>query len=157
VRFIDEPTLLKNISSRMEIYQEASKDKPIVCYINIGGGIASIGGSQNQRLIPAGVTQHLAVKNFPVRAVINQMAERGLPVINISNIEKIAVKYGIPTDVSGKEPELGEGPIFFKDRYSISDTIFLTSILAVVVFVGIRIDVKHYLTRRKLSIPETHV
>lgn len=157
VRFIDEETLVKIISRRMDMYQEASNGRPIACYINIGGGIASIGGAQNQRLIPPGVTQHLAVKNFPVRAVINQMAERGLPVINISNVERIASRYGIPTDVSGKEPELGDGPIFFKDRYSISDTIVLTSILALVVFVGIRIDVKHYLTSRQRIIPETHV
>ncbi len=157
VQFIDEPTLLKNITRRMEVYQEESKDKPNACYINIGGGVASLGGSQNQKLISVGVTQHLAVKNFPVRAVINQMAERGLPVINISNIEKIATKYSFPTEIVDKEPELGEGPLFFKDKYSISNTIVLCLILGVVVFIGIRIDIKHYLIRRKPSVSDTHV
>ncbi len=157
VRFIDEPSLLNNIADRMKIYQEQSGDRPIACYVNIGGGVASLGGSHNQRLIPMGVTHHLAMKNFPVRSVIVQMAEQGLPVINISNVEKIAVRYKIPTDVKSAEPELGEGPLFFKERYSVSNTIILTLILGVVVFVGIRIDVKHYLTRKHMPIPESHV
>jgi poly-gamma-glutamate system protein len=149
VRYIDEPTLEKNISTRLQIYQEESKSTPIACYVNIGGGVASIGGSQNARLIPPGLTMHLNVKNYPVRGVINQMADRGIPVINLLNVEKIAEKYTIPTEVSDKEPELGEGTLFFKDRYSVSNTIVLAVILAVVVFVVLRIDVKHYFFKKK--------
>jgi len=155
VRFIDEPILEKNISTRLQIYQEETHDGPIACYINIGGGVASIGGSQNARLIPPGVTMHLSVKNYPVRGAINQMAEQGMPVINLLNVEKIAEKYDLPTEISDKEPELGEGSLFFKDKYSISNTIVLTIILAIAVFVIMRIDVKHYLFRRKTPSTQT--
>jgi poly-gamma-glutamate system protein len=149
VRLIDEPTLEKNISTRMQIYQEQSGGKPIACYVNIGGGVASIGGSQNARLIPPGLTLHLNVRNYPVRGVINQMAEQGLPVINLLQVEKLAEKYNLPTDIRDKEQDLGDGTLFFKDRYSISNTIFLALLLAAVVFVVLRIDVKHYLFKRK--------
>ncbi len=152
VRFVDEPTLEKNISKRMEIYQELRGDQPIACYVNIGGGVASLGGSQNLRLIPPGLTQHLAVRNFPVRAVINQFAEQGLPVINLSNVEKIAEKYGIPTEIGDKEPELGEGALFFKDRYSIVGTALLTVLLSFIVFVMIRIDIRHYAFRKRMPV-----
>ena len=157
VRFIDEPTLEKNISTRLQIYLETSKKAPIACYINIGGGVASIGGSQNARLIPPGVTMHLNVKNYPVRGVINQMAEQGMPVINLLNVEKIAEKYNIPTEIGEKEPELGEGSLFFKDKYSVSNTIVLTIILAIVVFVVLRIDVKHYLFKKKTLQSQTPI
>jgi poly-gamma-glutamate system protein len=149
IPLISEPTLEGNIDKRMELYKQLTKNLPIACYINIGGGVASVGGSQNTRLIPPGLTQHLAVKNFPVRAVINRMAEDGLPVINLLEVEKIALKYSFPTEVGNEPPKLGEGPLFFKDRYSVSSTIMLTIFLTIVVFVLIRIDVKHYLFKRK--------
>ena len=117
--------------------------------MNIGGGSASVGGSANAKLIPPGLTQHLAVKNFPTRGVINFMAEKGLPVINLLEVEKIAMKYDLPVEVIDKAPNLGEGALFFKDRYSVSSTIILTVILAIVVFAVIRIDVKHYLFKKR--------
>ncbi len=151
VSFINEPTLQASIDKRMGVYGAAAESlkKPISCYINIGGGSASIGGTANAKLIPPGVTHHLAVKNFPMRAVINLMAEQGLPVINLLEVEKIALKYSFPVEITEKAPELGEGTLFFKDRYSIVSTLILAIILAVVVFVVIRIDVKHYLFRKQ--------
>jgi len=149
IKLILEPSLEENINKRMELYNAESKGKPVTCYINIGGGVASVGGSQNSRLIPPGLTQHLAVKNFPVRAVINQMAEQGMPVINLLEVDKIALKYNFPTEVAETAPKLGEGSLFFKDRYSVSSTIILTILLGLIVFVMIRIDIKHYLFKKK--------
>ena len=158
IQMINEPTLQASIARRMEIYSASSQGKPIACYVNIGGGSASIGGTANAKLIPPGLTQHLAVKNFPMRGVINIMAEQGLPVINLLEVEKIALKYSLPVEVTDKAPELGEGTLFFKDRYSISSTIILTIILALVAFAVIRIDVKHYLFKRKsISLPQTEL
>lgn len=157
VHLIAEPTLEDNINKRMQVYQEESKGKPIACYINIGGGVASVGGSQNARLIPPGLTLLLGVKNFPVRAVINQMAEQGMPVINLLEVEKIAQKFNLPTEIGEEAAKLGEGALFFKDRYSVSSTIMLTLILAIVVFIMIRIDIKHYLFRKKTPIRKVNV
>ncbi len=151
VRLVEEESLEKTIAKRMELYQTLSEGKPIACYVNIGGGVASVGGAQNARLIPPGLTHHLAVKNFPVRAVINQFAEQGMPVINLLKVEDIASRNGLPAELADKEPELGEGPLFFRDRYSLSSTIMLTGLLAVLVFVVIRIDIKHYVFRRKAA------
>lgn len=149
VQLINEPNLEASINKRMSVYQDASKGKSVACYVNIGGGSASLGGSQNSRMIPPGLTQHLAVKNFPKRGVINLMAEQGLPVINLQEVEKMAQKYNLPTEVADKAPSLGEGSLFFKDKYSVSGTITLAVILAIVVFLMIRIDIKHYLFKRK--------
>ena len=148
---IETEDLDSSIQRRMEIYERLAGRRKIAAYINIGGGLASLGGSQNERLIPPGLSKHLAVKNFPVRGVINRMAERGLPVIHLLQVEKIADEYGLPTVVSPERPELGEGPLFFRDKYSITSTLFLTIFLVLVLFVFVRLDVAHYLFRRGQS------
>ncbi len=146
---ITAENLQESIKRRIEIYTAESKGEQYACYVNIGGGAASLGGSQNSRLIPPGVSLHLAARNYPTRGVINFMAEQGLPVINLQEVEKIAVRYSLPTEVVDTPPVTGEGPLFFKDRYSVSSIVIITVILAVVVFAVVRIDLRHYLVRRK--------
>jgi poly-gamma-glutamate system protein len=146
---IQEGNLEASILKRLEIYEAARKGQKIACYVNIGGGAASVGGTRNAKLIPAGLTRHLAVRNFPVRGVINRMAEEGIPVIHLHSVKKLAPRYDLPDTVADKAPEVGQGKLYFKDRYSVTSTIFLTAILALVLFVFIRVDVKHYLFRKR--------
>jgi len=152
ISLIEENNLETNINKRMEIFDRNSRGNKIACYVNIGGGLASLGATQNVKLIPPGLSRHLAMKNFPVRGVIIRMAERGIPVIHLLNVEKIADRYGLPSIVEDRTPELGQGILFFRDRYSVNSTIVLTIVLGVVLFVCIRIDVKHHLFKRRGSI-----
>lgn len=149
VELIETDDVDSSILLRMQTFYRLAGKKEVAAYVNIGGGLASLGGSQNERLIPPGLSKHLAAKNFPVRGVINRMAESGLPVIHLLEVEKIAAEYGLPTVVTPERPELGEGPLFFKDKYSITSTVFLTGLLLLVLFVFIRLDVAHYLFRRR--------
>ena len=149
ITFLTADNLQGSVARRMEIYSGEAKDAAIACYVNVGGGAASLGGAQNSRLIPPGLTLHLAARNFPTRGVINLMAEQGLPVINLQEVEKVARKYNLPTEVGETPPEIGEGPLYFKDRYSVSSTVILTLLLAVAVILVVRIDVKHYLRRAR--------
>ena len=146
---IQEGNLEASILKRLEIYEAARKGQKIACYVNIGGGAASVGGTRNAKLIPAGLSRHLAVRNFPVRGVINRMAEEGIPVIHLHSVKKLAPRYDLPDTVTDKAPEVGQGKLYFKDRYSVTNTIFLTAVLALVLFIFIRVDVKHYLFRKK--------
>jgi poly-gamma-glutamate system protein len=148
---IQEGNLEASILKRLEIYEAARKGQKIACYVNIGGGAASVGGTRNAKLIPAGLSRHLAVRNFPVRGVINRMAEEGIPVIHLHSVKKLAPRYDLPDTVTDKAPEVGQGKLYFKDRYSVTNTIFLTAALALVLFIFIRVDVKHYLFRKKLA------
>jgi poly-gamma-glutamate system protein len=140
-------SLRENIDKRMEIFDKYSKGQPYKAYVNIGGGLASLGSSQNGKLIPSGVNPDLSTRNFPARGVINFMAERKIPIIHILRLADIAKTYGIPADVT-PAPIVGEDPIFFRDQYSISSTIIYTAILIVLVVAFIRIDVKYYIKRQ---------
>jgi poly-gamma-glutamate system protein len=140
-------SLRSNIERRMEIYEKYSKGRKYAAYVNVGGGLASLGSSQNGRLIPSGANFDLNLRNFPARGVVNMMAEKGVPVIHILRLPEIAEKYGLPQDVVPR-PVVGEDPIFFKNEYSISSTIIFTLALVVVVWTAIRIDVKYYVRKQ---------
>ena len=80
--------------------------------------MASLGGAQNARLIPAGLTFRLAARNYPNRGVINVLAERRIPVLQLLEVEKLARKLGISDPVSGT-PHPGKGLLFVKFRYNL--------------------------------------
>jgi poly-gamma-glutamate system protein len=94
----------------MEIYEKHSKGQHYAAYVNIGGGLASLGSSQNGRLIPSGVNFDLHLRNFPARGVVNMMAERRIPVIHLLRLPEIAEKHGLPRDIIPR-PVVGEDPI----------------------------------------------
>lgn len=140
-------SLRSNIERRMEIYDKHSKGREYMAYVNIGGGLASLGSSQNGRLIPSGVNFDIQRRNFPARGVVNLMAEKNIPIIHLLRLPEIAEDYGLSRDVIPR-PVVGEDPIFFKDEYSIASTIIFTLVLIVVVWTAIRIDVKYYVKRQ---------
>jgi poly-gamma-glutamate system protein len=140
-------SLRENIEKRMSIYQTASKGQPYAAYINIGGGLASLGSSQNGKLIPSGLSFDLSTINFPAQGVITMMAVRKIPIIHILRLTDIARIYGLPLGIV-PAPVVGEDRIFFKDEYSIASTIIYTAILIVIVVAFIRIDVKYYIRRQ---------
>ena len=140
-------SLRSNIEKRMEIYAEHSKGQDYKAYINVGGGLASLGSSQNGRLIPSGVNFDLQRRNFPARGVVNIMAEKGIPIIHLLRLPEIVDDYGLSSDIVPR-PVVGEDPIFFRDEYSISSTIIFTIVLIVAVWTAIRIDVKYYVKKQ---------
>jgi poly-gamma-glutamate system protein len=141
VEFIDEKYLEKNIARRLAIYDERSDGKPIKAYINVGGGIASLGNTVNGNLIPSGLTEFLPMKNFPVQGVIIQMGQKGVPIIHLLNVNQLLTKYGLPNSPV-PHPEPGEGGIFVEKKYNI----FVTSIAT---FLLVAVIVLVYLSERK--------
>jgi poly-gamma-glutamate system protein len=120
VRLLEPPGLLEAVKERVAIYDSiaAARGKPIKLYVNVGGGLASLGGSQNGHLIPAGLTRRLAARNYPNRGVINLLNERGIPVLHLLHVEKLAREYGL-TDGSMKPVGPGRGLLFIRYRYNV--------------------------------------
>jgi len=116
----------------MEIYEEHSKGQPIKAFINVGGGIASLGNTVNGQLIPPGLNENLPVRNFPVRGVIIEMGKAEIPVIHIMNIKQLLAKYGLPYSPVPM-PEPGEGGIFVHREYNLIITAIATLFLIVVI------------------------
>jgi len=147
-------SLKTDLDRRMEIYAQKSKGREYAAYVNIGGGQASLGSTQNGRLIPSGVNFDLHRRNFPTRGVVNLMAERKIPVIHLLRLDEIAEEYGLPIDIV-PPPIVGDGPLFYRDVYSISSTIIYAVILMIFVVAAIRIDLRYYLKRQtKILFPQ---
>lgn len=132
VEFINEKHLENSIARRMDIYEEQSNGEPIKAYINVGGGIASLGNTINGRLISPGLTEFLPMQNYPVRGVIIQMGQKGVPIIHLLNINQIGAKYGLPNSPVPL-PEPGEGEIFIQEKYSMLVTSIATAFLVIVI------------------------
>lgn len=154
VPFIEGETLEAIIDARMKLYDSVVAGQKYAAFVNIGGGLASLGGALNSRLIPAGYSRHLRDINFPVRAVINRMAENDIPVINLSDVAKIADRYDLPTTVGNESPEVGQGSLYYSEHYDITWTAVLTALLGLIIFAVIRLDLKHYLGRRPRVLKE---
>ena len=132
VDFIHEKHLDNSIARRLEIYDENRNGLPYKAYINVGGGIASLGNTINGKLIPVGLTQNLPVKNYPVSGVIVQMGQRGMPIIHLLNINQLIQKYNLQSRIVPL-PEPGEGGIFVQKKYNLIVTAVATLIMIVII------------------------
>ncbi len=127
IEFINEEYLENSIEKRLNIYRKHSK-KPIKLFINVGGGIASIGSTENYQFIPSGFSPPLRIMNFPIKGVLVRMSEENIPFIHLLNITQLANKYGLPVSPSPL-PQPGEGEIFIQKQYNVTLTIIITIIL----------------------------
>ena len=150
VRLLDRPSLLEGVHQRVAIYDSiaAARGKPIRLYINVGGGVASLGGAQNANLIPAGLTHRLAARNYPNRGVINILAERHIPVIHLLQVEKLAREFGI-LDEQAEPVAPGKGMLFIRYRYNL----WIVSAAAVFLFLANLFVLRHDIRQQILGHP----
>jgi poly-gamma-glutamate system protein len=119
VRLLDARSVFEAVKQRVAIYDSvaASYHKPIKLYINVGGGVASLGGPQNGRLIHAGLSHRLVARNLPNRGVITIFAERRVPIMHLLQVETLAREFSI-SEVSDATTAPRPGPLFIKYRYN---------------------------------------
>ncbi len=143
VEFIHEKHLENSIARRLEVYKEHNEGQPIKAYINVGGGIASLGNTINGKLISPGLTEYLPMRNFPVHGVIIEMGVQEIPIIHLLNINQLLTEYGLPISPVPL-PEPGVGEIFVKKKYSVLVTGIATFTLIVVIVVVYLSERKHH-------------
>ncbi|MCD4690392.1 poly-gamma-glutamate system protein [bacterium] len=150
VRLIDEPTLDESIDLRMEIYEEAVGGEGYRLYVNIGGGLASIGSTQTGRLVRSGLWRNLPTKNFPRRGTLVRMAELGVPVFHVPGPDDFIERYELAAEPV-PQPEVGTGGVFYQERYNAPLAGVFAVLYVFIIFVVVRIDLKHYLFRKARS------
>lgn len=148
--FLDGENVFAAVKRRVALYDSvaAARGKPIRVYINVGGGVASLGGAQNARLIPAGFTRRLAARNYPNRGVLNVLAERRIPVIQLLEVERLARAFSIVDRETGTTAKPGKGLLFIRYQYNlwiVGGAALLVLLLNVVI---LRLDIRHQLLGR---------
>lgn len=104
------------ITRRMAFYNTELRGRLPRCYVNVGGGVASLGSSHNKILIPRGFTTTLTADNWPRKGTMVLMSDRGVPIIHFLEIAALAREYGLPVAPDYLAAP-GEGDIFVRDSY----------------------------------------
>ncbi len=128
--------LYDDISKRMQFYNSVANDNPIKAYINVGGGIASLGSDKNGFRIPPGLNKKLALSTFTdKKGVMYEMTKKGIPVIQMLDIQILASEFDLPVNPIPL-PLPGEGSIFQEEKYNIMTVGICTFILlSLIVFI----------------------
>jgi poly-gamma-glutamate system protein len=149
-RLLDPPSVLEAVRQRVALYDSVAeaRGRPIRLYVNVGGGLASLGGAQNARLIPPGLSRRLAIRNYPNRGVINVLGERGIPVIHLLEVERLARAYDV-TDRGANPERTGEGTLFVRYRYNR----WVVAVAALLVMLANLLVLRHDLRQQVLGQP----
>ncbi len=148
--YLGTPNLFEAVKSRVALYDSisAARGKPIRLYVNVGGGVASLGGAQNARLVPAGLTKRLTAKNYPNQGVLNVLAERRIPIIQLLEVESLARTYSIVDRETGATPRPGKGLLFIKYRYNLWIVAAAAALVLLLNVFVLRLDIRHQMLGR---------
>ncbi len=109
----------ESIQRRMEAYWGKAAGRKIKAYVNVGGGIASLGSSLRDVPIRSGLYFDLWKVNFPRAGTLVQMAKSGVPVIHLGAAQEVAEEYGLSV-APRYMPEPGEGSALGGEGYSVT-------------------------------------
>lgn len=116
VPFFEPRNVEQSIAHRMAVYEETVRGRAFKLYINVGGGVASLGSSHNKALLPSGLSFDLALHNYPRKGTMILFGEKGVPVVHMLRINSLARENGLPV-APDYLPEPGEGEIFVRNSY----------------------------------------
>lgn len=133
-------TLDENVRLRDAAYKELLPGgKRYKLFVNIGGGLANVGSEPNARLIPEGINNKLAEKQFEKEGVMMVMARQNVPILHIRRIQRWAKKYEV-NSFEHRIPTPGEGPAFSKRRHNMTVSSICLGILMAAIIVVIILD-----------------
>ncbi len=104
------------IDERMAFYETEIKGDTYAAYVNVGGGSASIGGSEGNERFAAGVHIQAPDKEPLPNCIATRMLAKNVPVINVVDAKFIAMQYAMPV-APVDHPSIGQGDVFGKSVY----------------------------------------
>lgn len=116
VPFLESKNIEDAISQRMSFYEKESRGRPYRLYVNVGGGVASLGSGNNKSLLPTGLSFDLGPHNWPRKGTLILFSEKGVPVVHLLRIISLARANGLPV-APDYLPKPGEGEIFVRGMY----------------------------------------
>ena len=150
IEFLNINNAFQNISKRMEHYD--LKNDEISVYINVGGGVYSIGDSLARSSVPPGI---VFPGDFEAKfdgTIVERFLHLDIPVININQINVLAQWYDLPYPPT-KNHRYSRGNLFYsKKQYNlfvILTAFIISSIM--VLFVGI---ISHREIKRRMHSSE---
>ncbi len=102
--------LEESVSERLAIYRE-NQDKPVRALINVGGGSATTGPDSVDHYFDTGLSRSVDARAFQAPSVMARFLADGVPVVNLSGVKLLALRYGLPYPPT--EPQgIGSGGVY---------------------------------------------
>ena len=146
--------LLFSCAKRMNIYEEYAAGESIKCYVNVGGGAGSVGSALIKKMFSPGLNMTMPKIGRLRDSMLTRMSKAGIPVINIYYIKKLAERYGLPVKPE-TPPRVGEGGIYAAMGYNMILVWGVSATLVFIIFILLRMDLKHYMLRISTIIAST--
>ena len=108
----------KNTARRMEYYVQEYQDKNIALFINVGGGIYSIGDSVKRQATPPGIIYPGDINSDKNQTVIERFLNVDIPVVNINQIHILTEWYELPYPPSHKYQNATGALYYSKKQYN---------------------------------------
>lgn len=118
IRLIEHEDVAGSVQERLHIYEQEADGRRIAAYVNVGGGYASIGGSEARQWFRPGVNFPSAWRNRSVDSVMARFLDQGVPVIHLTSLHSLAQTWGIPPVEPGMQRTVGEGRVFVSVTYN---------------------------------------
>lgn len=135
VSFLNASKLQESIQQRLQIYEQRAESRPVKAFVNVGGGLSSVGKGENQPLFNPGLTIGPETGDIEAEGLLFYMRGRGVPVINLIDILSLARKYRFSLDPSTL-PDVGEGTVWrdwptLRIRAGVAAAVILLAVIAV--------------------------
>lgn len=108
VVLLQEKRLQDAVKQRLNIIDREAAGRPIEAFINIGGGLASVGAGTDRPVFDPGLTVGPASGDIEGEGLMFSMRERGVPVINLQDVVRLARAERLPVSPDSPPP-IGEG------------------------------------------------
>ncbi len=140
IPMIKEKRLADNIKERLNIYSSYLPLERYSAVLNVGGGVASLGTSFNQKLLPPGIVNRSNIieigKNDGIEGAFSKLIKLNITGLHILNIKSITEDYNLPF-APIPNPKIGTGHLYLEERYNLLIvSLCLIIISGAVLFVG---------------------
>ena len=129
-----------NIETRMAMYRDEAKGRPIAAYINVGGGTVSVGKDVGKKMFKSGLNLRPPRDVREIDGVMARFANEGVPVIHMIRINTLANNFGLPLEPIAAPP-LGDGGVFRGIAYSTPLVIGVLAFILLCLYGFIRTDI----------------
>ena len=149
LRLIKNKKFEENVEDRMELYDRLAEDKPIKAYVNIGGGMVSVGRTVGKRILKSGLNNKRPNKPKArgLDGVIFRFIDRGVPAIHLVKVDELIEKYGL-AELPQSMPRVGDAGVFERLDYNRWLAAGVLALELILLFIFIRSDIGFRLFQR---------
>ena len=142
IPLINKGSLSKNIEHRMKLFSSVRKIGKYDGFINVGGGVASLGTSFNLKLLPPGIISRENIVSIKrpggIEGVLAKFVSEDVLALHILNIRPLVESFKMPFAPIPVSP-VGIGSLYADEKYNVIVSAFCLLIVAgSVIVVGIQ-------------------